>query len=156
MATNTKEDYAAAFIPSDSCTEADWVGTLVDMFSPDDKNPNSRRFIDLDEESGELQVSADTGCEKWGRRFDKGTSVNPVLTATENSAVRKTSFLSKVPPDAPIHAEAQAGALNFSLVMGDAFGEKVIKWNGLYDGKGGTFGGNIVPPSDCDNFWRYV
>ena len=33
---------------------------------------------------------------------------------------------------------------------------KVIKWNGLYNGKGGSFGGNDVPASDCDNFWMFI
>mmetsp|Transcript_28216 Transcript_28216/g.51955 ORF Transcript_28216/g.51955 Transcript_28216/m.51955 type:complete len:553 (-) Transcript_28216:64-1722(-) len=152
----TKEDYGAAFVPKETCSEADWLGTLVDMFSPDDTNPSSRRFIDLDKETGELQVSADTGGEKWGRRFDKTTSVNPVMASTEVPHIRKTSFLSKVPEDAPIYADAKAGALNFTLILGTAFGQKVIKWNGLYDGKGGEFGGNTVPPCDCDNFWRFT
>jgi len=152
----TKEEYADAFIPEKLCTDADWQGTLIDMFSPDDTNPDSRRFLDFAEEAGELQVSADTGGEKWGRRFDKTTSVNPVLAPTEKSCVRKTSFLSKVPPEAPVYEEAMDGALDFTLELGTAFGEKVIKWNGLYDGKGGKFGGNTVPASDSDNFWRYV
>lgn len=152
----SKEEYAAAFIPKEACSQADWTGTYIDMFSPDDTNPASRRFIDLDTESGDLQVSADTGGEKWGRRFDKTTSVNPVLASTDSPHIRKTSFLSKVPEDAPIYAEAKAGALNFTLMMGTALGQKVIKWNGLYDGKGGEFGGTVIPPSDCDNFWRQV
>jgi len=153
----TKEEYAAAFIPQKLCTDADWQGTFIDLFSPDVTNKDSRRFLDVAEEAGELQlqVSADTGGEKWGRRFDKTTSVNPVLAPTEVLCVRKTSFLSKVPPGAPIYAEAMAGALEFTLVLGTAFGEKVIKWNGLYDGKGGKFGGKTVPASDSDNFWRY-
>lgn len=152
----SKEEYAEAFVPMESCTFWDWPGTLIDLFSPDDANPNSRRFIDLDDASGELQVSADTGTEKWGRRFDSTTSVNPVLAATANSNTRKTNFLSKIPTDAPIYAEAKAGALSFTLVLGTAFGKKVIKWNGLYDGKGGTFAGKEVSPCGCDNFWEYT
>lgn len=152
----SKEEYAAAFVPAAACSQADWVGECIDMFSPDDANPDSRRFIDLDEDSGELQVSADTGVERWGRRFDKSTSVNPVLAETDSPNQRKTSFLSKVPEDAPIYAAAAAGALNFTLTLGHAFGQKVMKWNGLYDGRGGKFGGNDIPASDCDNFWRYV
>jgi len=155
-AFNSKEDYAANFAPAESSEQADWVGTYVDMFSPDDDNPDSRRFIDLDETSGELQVSADTGGEKWGRRFDKSTSVNPILVAADAPNARKTSFLSKVPKDAPVYEEAVAGALDFTLIMGTAFGEKVIKWNGLYDGKGGKFDGKDVTASDCDNFWRVI
>merc|ERR1712194_117008 len=152
----SKEEYAAAFVPAESSTQADWVGTYVDMFSPDDTNPDSRRFIDLDESLGELQVSADTGGEKWGRRFDKTTSVNPILVSTDAPNARKTSFLSKVPKDAPVYADAVSGALDFTLIMGTAFGEKVIKWNGLYNGKGGKFGGEDVPASDCGDFWRGV
>jgi len=82
--------------------------------------------------------------------------VNPTLTATDAPNTKKTSFFSKVPEDAPIYADAKAGALDFTLTLGLAFGQKVLKWNGLYDGKGGSFGGEMVPPSDCDNFWRFI
>jgi len=161
----TKEEYAVAFLPAAYPGRWMWRGVYVDMFSPDDTNPFSRRYIDFDEASGELQISADTGAEKWGRRFDKTTSVNPILTSfgfakmnptkgSPNSL--KTSFLSKVPKDAPEYAEAQDGALNFTLTMGTAFGKKVIKWNGLYDGKGGKFAGEDVPPTKFGNFWRGV
>merc|ERR1712039_265219 len=35
-------------------------------------------------------------------------------------------------------------------------GKRVIKWNGLYDGRGGVFGGEYYAPSDCDNFWEFI
>lgn len=154
QASKTKEEYAAAFERLEETKEADWCGVYADMFSPDDKNPDSRRFVDLTD--GKLQVSADTGSEKWGRRFDPTTEVNPTLAVTDVGSVRKTSFKSKVPKDAPVWPQVEAGALNFTLTLGTAFGERVIKWNGLYDGKGGEFGGNMAPPTDCDNFWRLV
>jgi hypothetical protein len=154
----SKEEYQQNFVPMQPGTldRDSWIGTLVDLFSPDDKNPASRRFIDLDLATGQLQVSADTGGEKWGRRFDKSTTVNPIITPTGTWVTCKTSFFSKVPRDAPIYQDAQAGALNFTLVIGYAFGKKVIKWNGLYDGRGGMFDGKQVPASDCDNFWEFV
>jgi len=154
-ATRSKEEYLKAFTPLKSCTAVNWTGTYKDLFSPDDKNVDSKRFIDLDPITGELRVSADTGSEKWGRRFNATTSVNPVLTITDApDGIRTTSFLCKVPTTAPIYGEAKAGALNFTVKLGMAFGKKVILWNGLYNGKGGIFGGNKVDPSACDNFWE--
>ena len=78
------------------------------------------------------------------------------MAETEDLSKRKTSFASKIPVDAPIYADVQAGALEFTLTLGTAFGQQVILWNGIYDGKGGSFGGNDVPASDCDNFWELV
>mmetsp|Transcript_110939 Transcript_110939/g.324510 ORF Transcript_110939/g.324510 Transcript_110939/m.324510 type:complete len:160 (-) Transcript_110939:102-581(-) len=147
----TKEDYAEAFQPLEDGPLEAWCGEYIDLFSPDDKNPDSRRFIDL--RDGELQVSADTGGEQWGRRFHPEGLVNPVLAATDVPGVCKTSFLSKVPKDAPIYEDVLNGALDFTLTLGMAFGTKVIKWSGVYDGKGGKLGDETVPPSDCDNFW---
>ena len=105
---------------------------------------------------GRLIVSADTGTEKWGRKFDPSTTILPSLAETEDSSKRKTSFASKIPADAPIYSDVQAGALEFTLTLGTAFGQNVILWNGIYDGKGGSFGGIDVPASDCDNFWELV
>lgn len=151
-----KQELCSSFVAFQSCSDDIWEGVFKDMFSPDDKNPDSRRFIDLNRTDDTLQVSADTGDEKWGRRFDKTTSINPIVEPSGNPCVAKISFLSKVPTDAPIYPEAQAGALNFTLVMGVALGNKVIKWNGMYDGKGGIFNGESVPPSSCDNFWKVI
>lgn len=105
-------EYEAAFKPVESATQADWCGVFLDLFSPDDKNPESRRFVDL--EGGNLQVSADTGTEKWGRRFDPSTTVNPVLVATAMPHERKTSFRSKVPKV----SEWRAAALLFANPRG--------------------------------------
>lgn len=152
----SKKAYCEAFIPAAYPAAWMWVGVYIDMFSPDDTMPESQRFIDFDEASREFQISGDTGREKWGRRFNKTTSVNPTLRSFGSLNAFKTSFLSKVPEDAPSYPDALDGALNFTLTMGTAFGEKVIKWNGIYDGKGGKFAGKSVPPVDCDNFWRPI
>jgi hypothetical protein len=147
-----------SFVPREGeVAEADWLGELVDLFSPDDTNPDSRRYVDLID--GALSVSAKTGDEEWGRKFHPEGAVNPTLEATDKQCERKTKFDSKIPADAPeaIKAEVAAGALTFTLVMGTALGKKVLKWNGLYDGKGGYFTpAGDVPASDCDNFWEYM
>ena len=69
--------------------------------------------------------------------------------------MRTVDFLSKVPPSAPIYRDAAAGALRFSLTLGAIRGEKMIRWSGLYAGKGGSFKGKTVAASACDNFWRF-
>ena len=51
---------------------------------------------------------------------------------------------------------AQGGALDFTLTLGHAFDEKVITWNGPYDGRGGPLGGSVAPPNPCDNVWEFV
>lgn len=54
---------------------------------------------------------------------------------------------------------AEAGALNFTLTLGSGAGTApLIRWNGLYNGKGGPWiddANKVVqtPPSLCDNFW---
>uniref|UniRef100_A0A7S3UYK4 Uncharacterized protein n=1 Tax=Heterosigma akashiwo TaxID=2829 RepID=A0A7S3UYK4_HETAK len=153
-----KEKMAANFLGwQGRALPPDWCGELVDLFSPDDKNPDSRRFIDWIDET--MCISADTGGEKWGRKWDKETSVNPILNY-KTPGVTTTNFASKVPDDAPdaVKAEVAAGALCFTVTMGTVFGQKVLKWNGLYDGKGGHFtpAGGHVPASDTDNFWVYT
>ena len=55
---------------------------------------------------------ADTGGEKWGRKFEPEGTVNPVLEATELSKMRTTNFETKIPADAPdavkvLHAQQQ-------------------------------------------------
>jgi hypothetical protein len=57
-----------------SVPNSTWCGTYRDMFSPDDKNPESLRFVD-EVEGGGLVISANTGSVKWGPRFDPKTSV---------------------------------------------------------------------------------
>jgi len=157
-ALSGKDLYAMDFKPTTAnTTAADWVGVYKDLFSPDDQNPDSRRFVeDFD---GTLLVSADTGTEQWGKKFDSDTTVLPSLDAVPDVASqRKTSFRTKVPEDAPAQniEEVKAGALDFTLTLGTSLGKKVIKWNGLYDGKGGTFAGKEVPATECDNFWEEI
>ena len=148
-------------------TERTWEGTMVDLFSPDymsaqrkpwDTNPKSRRFIDL--RDGELQVSEDLGDgSQEGRRFDPTTSANPVLEAMASPTSRALSFITKVPETAPPYAEVQNGALNFTVVLGKAFGKKVLKINTLYNGTGGPFtgaAGTFDAPGGEYNFWLYV
>ena len=43
----SKEEYNEVFTPNPNATAADWVGEYKDLFSPDDKNPDSRRFIEV-------------------------------------------------------------------------------------------------------------
>mmetsp|Transcript_9047 Transcript_9047/g.17038 ORF Transcript_9047/g.17038 Transcript_9047/m.17038 type:complete len:161 (-) Transcript_9047:79-561(-) len=155
----TKEEMMADFKPTEGeISDADWCGSLKDLFSPDDKNPDSRRFIDMID--GNMSVSADTGGEQWGKKFNPEGTVNPTLTATDVPNARKTNFASKIPADAPEELKKQVaeGALTFTLVMGTSMGKKVLKFNGLYDGKGGPFlpAGGDVPATDCDNFWEYM
>ena len=161
-ATPTKDEYCAAFAPlTDAQCDDDrmtkWVGELSDMFSPDDICPQSMRYVELDESSGVLHVSAsgtDDGCNStWGWKFD--SDVDPTLAPTAVACNRTTSFISKIPPTDPLYDDAQAGALDFTLVLGSAFGQTVLKWNGVYNGHGGDINGEIQPPSDCDNFWLY-
>ena len=153
----TKEEYCAAFTVSSAPYPETWVGTWVDMFSPDDKNPASRRFIDLrGAEAGaplELEISADTGTERWGRRFFPNTTVNPTLKIMSDPARRTTSFLSKIPEGSTLYPDAQNGALNFTVTNGHVNGKQVLMWNGLYDGVGGPWNNGTAPPSPCDNFW---
>jgi len=153
------KEFMKSFVPKEGAVEAaEWVGEYKDLFSPDDKNPDSRRFID--EIDGALSISADTGTEKWGKKFEPEGTVNPVLAETEKPCERKTNFESKIPADAPEEVKTQVanGALSFTVTLGTALGKKVLKWPGLYDGKGGPFmpAGGDVPASDCDNFWEFV
>jgi hypothetical protein len=64
--------------------------------------------------------------------------------------------VTKVPPDSPLYVDAQNGALNFTVILSTVSGEKMIKWNGVYNGQGGDIDGVYAPPSDCDNFWKYI
>ena len=153
--TFTKEHCCEDFQPFRSADVQMWTGTLVDLFSPDDVNPVSRRFIDF--RNNELEISASTGTEKWGKKFFPHSNVNPVLTTSFSSARSTVSFLSKIPKNSPLRSYAELGALNFTLTMGTAFGRRMLRFNGLYDGHGGLWvpAGKKVPPSDCDNFWEY-
>jgi hypothetical protein len=169
-----KTDWCASFVISDDaeCTDEQWQGVLKDMFSPDDTCPDSTRYIDVTRPTNafyrSLEVSAsgtDDNCNStWGRRFNSTTSVNPTISRIsteeggggyEGPCVRATSFVSKVTPDNPLYADAQAGALNFTLKLGTVNGSKVNMWNGVYDGQGGDMNGAYVAPSNCDNFWQY-
>ena len=164
LRAKTNAEWLTEFEPwAGALSEKQWTGTLVDLFSPDymtadrlpwDTNPQSRRFIDLRE--GELQVSEDLGDgSRAGRRFFANTTANPVLEVMAAPNARSLSFISKVPPEAPPYADAQAGALNFTAVMGRAFGRRVLKLNTLYNGTGGPFVGFVAPPDEY-NFWLYV
>ena len=166
-----KKTWCSSFVLAEprQCTDKDWTGVLKDMFSPDDTCPDSTRYIDarITRPSSpyiiSLEVSA-SGTEEpdckttWGRRFNKTSNVNPIITKVKGHGpcVRSTSFISKVMPGDPLYNDAQAGALNFTLWLGTVNGTKVNKWNGVYNGKGGDMTGNYAPPSDCDNFWVYI
>lgn len=146
-----------------------WTGTLKDLFSPDDTCPQSTRFID-GAIATQLHISAShtgpTCSESWGKRFFPSGTVDPVIYDMLPDHVNaKVSFESKIPKDAPERKYVDAGALDFSLQLGevtvDGVRSAVIKWNGMYDGKGGPWldgtGKEIqVPPDDCNNFWLYT
>lgn len=158
--TASLKEYCEKFTPSAAsfCKDVEsWEGVLKDLFSPDDTCPKSTRYVDL--RDGKLEVSAsdtDANCNStWGRRFDPTTSVNPVLIPGVQACMRNVSFISKVPADSPLYPDAQAGALNFTLTLGTAFGGKVFRWNGPYNGNGGNLNGQYVAPSSCDNFWLF-
>ncbi|KAK3268492.1 hypothetical protein CYMTET_23011 [Cymbomonas tetramitiformis] len=162
----TLKEYCAAFEPNATNL---WTGTLKDLFSPDDACPLSTRFID-GAIATTLHISAShtgvTCSESWGKRFFPNGTVDPVIYDMLPDLVHaKVSFESKVPKDAPQRKFVDAGALDFSLTLGKVtFGSverAVIKWNGMYDGKGGPWlDGNgkefQVPPDACNNFWLYT
>jgi len=175
----SKPEYCSKFIPaSTGCDLSSWLGVFSDLFSPDDKAcPHSLRYIDMDWRKTKklavyskqgVHVSASgtgTDCtEKWGKRFNRTTEVDPIISPTSDNPCKGTvSFLTKVPHDAPARKYAEAGALNFTLTLGcigDTSCERpVIKWNGMYNGKGGPWpnsqgNGVQVPPSSCNNFWQ--
>merc|ERR1712039_712046 len=56
--------------------------------------------------------------------------------------------MSAVSPDDPMYDDVKAGAWNFTWVLGTVSGKRVIKWNGLYDGRGGMLMGEYFPPVD--------
>ena len=167
--TFSRDDLARTFTPLATATEADWVGTFVDCFSPDYDTAErppwamhcwSHRYVDLNE--GELQISGyhGTAGSEWGRRFDKTTDVNPVLAAGDGPAARVTSFLCKVPADAPVRADAEAGALEFVVTLGTVAHKstrtKCLRWSTVYKGAGGKFGAFEFPPQADENFWVMV
>jgi len=78
-----------------------------------------------------------------------------MLSLTPVHACECSCLRAQFPPGDPLYEDAQAGAFNFTLVLGNALGSKVTKWNGVYNGAGGDIGGTTMPPSDCDNFWLY-
>ena len=136
----------------------DWVGRTVDMFSPDDPNAVSYRYIDF--KNKELEISAQSGKVTWGKKFDPKSNINPTfnkISVYKNKSSRKTNFASKIPKtdSEDVKKQVKNGALKFTVTMGHVNGKKVLKWNGMYDGKGGIFGDKNKPASDCDNFWQY-
>jgi len=151
-----------------SCSDADWVGTLKDLFSPDDSCAKSTRYIDASGGSrSRLEISAsDTGsdCKQvWGRRFNSSSSINPVLTPTAAGLCsRRVSFRAKFAPSEPFYYAVNGShrALDFTLKLGSAFGDKMISWNGLFDGHGGYAGTSSArqhyKASACNNFWLYT
>lgn len=97
FSAKSKETYCDRFVMMNSCGKVSWVGVYRDLFSPDDQAcPKSLRYIDLDHTTNELQVSASgtgKGCkEEWGRRFDKTTVVNPVLSVSARDPCKATNF----------------------------------------------------------------
>merc|ERR1712166_814621 len=139
------------------CTQADWTGVFRDWFSPDDTCPLSTRYIDLTD--GKLHVSAsntDNGCDStWGRRFDPTTTVDPIITLEGSGCTATVSFRSKIPTNSPMYSLAQNGALDFTLTLSrsERGSRPLIKWNGMYNGKGGPTPDGTAPADSCDNIW---
>lgn len=78
----------------------------------------------------------------WGKKWDQNSTVDPQITnITGNTG--KTSFESKVPQDDPNRKNVDNGALNFTVTYGMVtegnMTRKVMRWNGMYDGKGGPW-----------------
>ena len=167
VCSSSKEQSCATFVElahGECLDESMWAGRLVDLFSPDDTAcAFSYRYIDLGGK-GELQVSANgTGADcssSWGRKFNASSTVNPVLSPplVPGACNRTVSFLSKLSPSDAAYPLALDGALNFTLTLGKACGNRtVLRWNGVYDGRGGEFPpGQQAPASPCDNFWAYL
>lgn len=85
---------------------------------------------------------------------DKTSACNPILYDTQDPCVKTISFACKVPDGDDNKPLADAGALNFTLELGTVYDDmkgdkkenerKAVKWNGIYNGKGGEFPkGNI-------------
>jgi len=160
----SREEMKAEFVSMDEikgseATEEDWVGEFVDCFSPNydtperqpwDNNLQSRRWVDLVD--GELRISGDYGTgTTWGRRFEPEKVDNPVLVGT--GARRETNFISQMPADAPPRADAENGALEFIVTLGQIRGAKCLRWSTLYKGAGGKFAAITAPPDDGENYW---
>jgi hypothetical protein len=100
----------------------------------------------------------------WGKKWNKNTTVDPQITnITKN--VGKTSFESKITSDDPNRKNVDNGALNFTVTYGmvtmENMTKKVMRWNGMYDGKGGPWinDKNVtihMEASACNNFWEVV
>eukprot|EP00930_Biecheleria_cincta_P073837 TRINITY_DN61115_c0_g1_i1.p1 TRINITY_DN61115_c0_g1~~TRINITY_DN61115_c0_g1_i1.p1 ORF type:complete len:207 (+),score=20.39 TRINITY_DN61115_c0_g1_i1:220-840(+) len=164
--TGDKASYCANFKESSDCSLTGWLASWTDLFSPDDQ-PHGKcqhlplRYIDS-ESSRTMSFSGKTVCgDTWGKRFNASTPVHPVLTVDATDACRgKVDFSSKVPADAPAQEYVRNGALQFTIIQGRVNGTRVLKFNGLYDGRGGPWlndeGKHVqVPTSDCDNIWAY-
>ena len=173
----SKADYCSRFVPcTDSCSTLlrNWIGQYVDLFSPDDVCPDSRRYIEWYHMDNLLHVSAngtDEHCNSsWGRKFHPDGQVDPIVNADHGRACTAlVSFESKVPKDAPVRPFVDKGALDFTIQLGtipphrdgrdeSPKGRKVIMFSGMYRGKGGPWlapnGTEItVPSAGCDNFW---
>ena len=91
-----------------------------------------------------------------GFRFDRDINEGPVFKQLGPlSCTANISFRSKVPASAGVYAQAQAGALDFTAKLGAVYNNKVVQWNGLYNGMGGPWDGGTAPAVACDNFWQY-
>jgi len=155
-----KQNYCKDFVEAIGINDKSWVGKSVDLFSPDSfDDPNAKSYRYIDWTNGELELSGKNGKQTWGRRFEPNGSVNPTLVRVTNGVAssRMTNFESKVGSDASseVKEEVKNGALEFTVSLGHVNGKRVLKWNGMYNGKGGKFDGDMKPASDCDNFWQY-
>ena len=155
--------------PRSCASFASWMGSFVDLFSPDDTCPLSRRYIERGDGlppygDSRLHVSAngtDVHCNSsWGRKFHPEIPVDPVVILSPPPLLceARVSFASKVPENAPVRKYVDNGALDFRLQLGTVDGRRVLMFSGMYEGRGGPWLGKdgkeiTMPPSECDNFW---
>jgi len=139
------------FQAASSCSLASWVGTYHDLFTPAGECQSPYRSIEWT--NGELFVHHES-CHQWqdgSWAYDAANAAK--LKITPGSCTATVSFAAQYPSSSPYHAEAQAGAFDYTLTLGSFRGAKMVRWSGLFDGKGGTFSGKQVAASTCDNFW---
>ena len=133
-----------------SCSLASWVGTYHDLFTPSGECKTPYRSINWT--NGELFVDHQQ-CDQWeGGTWAYDASNKSFLVISPGSCTATVSFANQH-TTGPYSSDAAAGAFNFTLTLGSFRGAKMVRWTGMYDGKGGPFGSETVAPSVCDNFW---
>ena len=140
------------FQAAESCSLASWVGAYHDLFTPEGECAAPYRKILWD--NGELYVEH-AACDGWSDgtwTFDATQNAKLVLSSP-GSCTATVSFADQYSTSSSLYADAQQGAFNFTVTLGSFRGAKMVRWSGLYNGKGGMLGNSSVPADTCDNFW---